>query len=70
MKPGAGGVGRAAPHYTGHHPQLENLSEPPRESYLSDGFTEKLITCLGYGRPGHNWASSDAPVLWSASVAG
>ncbi len=26
---------------------LENLSEPPRESYLSDGVTEELITCLG-----------------------
>ena len=26
---------------------LENLSEPPRESYLNDGVTEELITCLG-----------------------
>jgi len=26
---------------------IENLSEPPRESYLSDGLTEELITCLG-----------------------
>lgn len=26
---------------------LENLSEPPRESYLNDGFTEELITSLG-----------------------
>jgi TolB-like protein/Flp pilus assembly protein TadD len=26
---------------------LDNLSEPPRESYLNDGFTEELITCLG-----------------------
>jgi TolB-like protein len=26
---------------------LENLSEPPRESYLNDGFTEELTTCLG-----------------------
>ncbi|MGA3235736.1 MAG: winged helix-turn-helix domain-containing protein [Bryobacteraceae bacterium] len=26
---------------------LENLSEPPRESYLNDGLTEELITCLG-----------------------
>ncbi len=26
---------------------LDNLSEPPRESYLNDGFTEELTTCLG-----------------------
>ena len=26
---------------------LENLSEPPRESYLNDGLTEELITSLG-----------------------
>ena len=26
---------------------LEHVSEPPRESYLSDGITEELITCLG-----------------------
>jgi TolB-like protein/Tfp pilus assembly protein PilF len=26
---------------------LENLSEPPRESYLNEGVTEELITCLG-----------------------
>jgi TolB-like protein len=30
---------------------IENLSEPPRESYLNDGFTEELITCLGTVAP-------------------
>jgi TolB-like protein len=45
-KPGEGAL--AAPHRTilAVLP-LENLSEPPRESYLNDGVTEELITCLG-----------------------
>jgi DNA-binding winged helix-turn-helix (wHTH) protein len=48
---------------------LENLFEPPRESYLNDGVTEELITCLGGVAPAQ-LASSGAPVRWSASGAG
>jgi TolB-like protein/Tfp pilus assembly protein PilF len=32
---------------------FENLSRDPRESYLSDGVTDELITCLGELSPAH-----------------
>jgi TolB-like protein len=32
---------------------FENLSQDPRESYLSDGITDELITCLGEVSPAH-----------------